>query len=445
MAQQGRLRHALPTKGFITYPTPTRSSPSTNSPDLSWDFCGEYYFIFIPRARRRRPRRAGSYLLLGVRFFRRTTIPDDLSYILLTFPQQNHAQTFLAFTVPPNGQFKHEIVWAISTSRPSTKDNGASLTQHVDQGSLTIDLTKPYTSSDPLGSPPPNSPTGTGPVYHPPGATNTSGGSDLPIFRLPSLLPYQRLLVVHAILCTFGFLFVLPLGALVARWLRTSNRHWFKAHWIIQLLLGGSIIGTGWGLAVAAVVQKNGAHFDDTHKVGDQVCALISSGKLTSSTLCPLSISADPWFGPFWRIHTPTPARPLHSHVQAKIVGPPHPDFRDLAWQLHLHLCTNAGHLKPPVPELLARGLWSCNYFNCILQREIPRCCPSPMDPIFPLFDPPRFPGDVDEHGKRMTRFAIVNRAIVIDRAGIDMTNPRLGMAWLARRMGDDDWTGHSA
>lgn len=67
------------------------------------------------------------------------------------------------------------------------------------------------------------------------------------------------------------------------------------------------------------------------------------------------------------------------------------------------------------------------------------------MDPIFPLFDPPRFPGDVDEHGKRMTRFAIVNRAIVIDRAGIDMTNSRLGMAWLARRMGDDDWTGHSA
>jgi len=122
-------------------------------------------------------------------------------------------------------------------------------------------------------------------------------------------------------------------------------------------------------------------------------------------------------------------------------VGPPSSDFLDLSWQLNLLLCTNACQLKPPVPELLPRGLWSCDYFNCILQRELPHCCPSPIDRVFPLFDPPRFPGDVDEHGKRMTRFAIVNRAIVIDGAGIDMTNPRLGLAWLGRRMGND-WTG---
>ena len=75
-------------------------------------------------------------------------------------------------------------------------------------------------------------------------------------------------------------------------------------------------------------------------------------------------------------------------------MGLPYSDFRDLSWQLNLHLCTNAGHLKPPVPELLARGLWSCHYFNCILQRELPRHCPSPIDRVFLLFDPPRFPGD---------------------------------------------------
>jgi len=80
--------------------------------------------------------------------------------------------------------------------------------------------------------------------------------------------------VIHAVLCSIGFLFVLPVGALVARWLRTFNRHWFKAHWIIQLILGGSFILPGWGLAVAAVVQKNGAHFDDTHKVGDESACL---------------------------------------------------------------------------------------------------------------------------------------------------------------------------
>lgn len=182
-------------------------------------------------------------------------------------------QTFLAFTVPPNGQFKHNIVWAISTARPPSQATDAFLTQHVDQGSFPIDLTQPYTSSDPVGNTPTSPPGGTGPVYHPPGATNTSG-SNLPAFRLPSLLPYQRLLVIHAVLCSIGFLFVLPVGALLARWMRTFNHHWFKAHWITQLVLGGSTILAGWVLAVVAVVQKNGAHFDDTHKVGNESARL---------------------------------------------------------------------------------------------------------------------------------------------------------------------------
>ena len=70
---------------------------------------------------------------------------------------------------------------------------------------------------------------------------------------------------------------VLPVGALVARWLRTVNRHWFKVHWITQLMLGGPTIVAGWALAVTAVVQKNGAHFDDTHKVGDESARLSES------------------------------------------------------------------------------------------------------------------------------------------------------------------------
>ncbi len=131
---------------------------------------------------------------------------------------------------------------------------------------------------------------------------------------------------------------------------------------------------------------------------------------LTSSTLCPFSISPGRWFGPFWLIHTPSPSRCLHSQAQAKIMGPPHSDFHDPSWELNLNLCTNAGHLKPPVPELLACGLRSCNHFNCILQRELPHCCLSPIDRIFPLFDPPRFPGDVDRTWERMTRDAIEPR-----------------------------------
>lgn len=80
--------------------------------------------------------------------------------------------------------------------------------------------------------------------------------------------------MIHAVLCSIGFLFVLPVGALLARWMRTFNHHWFKAHWITQLVLGGSTILAGWVLAVVAVVQKNGAHFDDTHKVGNESARL---------------------------------------------------------------------------------------------------------------------------------------------------------------------------
>ena len=80
--------------------------------------------------------------------------------------------------------------------------------------------------------------------------------------------------MIHALLCSIGFLFVLPVGALLARWLRKFNPHWFRAHWITQLVLGGPTIVAGWALAVIAVTQKNGAHFDDTHKVGDESARL---------------------------------------------------------------------------------------------------------------------------------------------------------------------------
>ena len=35
-----------------------------------------------------------------------------------------------------------------------------------------------------------------------------------------------------------GFLFLLPFGALFAGFLRTFTVQWFKAHWIIQWVLG---------------------------------------------------------------------------------------------------------------------------------------------------------------------------------------------------------------
>jgi len=62
-----------------------------------------------------------------------------------------------------------------------------------------------------------------------------------------------------------GFCFFLPLGALVARYFRTSTNSWFKAHQFIQFYLAGPIIITGWALGVAFVSSGGGPHFYSTH------------------------------------------------------------------------------------------------------------------------------------------------------------------------------------
>jgi hypothetical protein len=41
-------------------------------------------------------------------------------------------------------------------------------------------------------------------------------------------------LTAHAILCSAGFLVLLPLGALLAQYMRTLSVKWCIAHWVIQ-------------------------------------------------------------------------------------------------------------------------------------------------------------------------------------------------------------------
>ncbi|PPR01959.1 hypothetical protein CVT26_008741 [Gymnopilus dilepis] len=81
----------------------------------------------------------------------------------------------------------------------------------------------------------------------------------------------------HAILCTIGFLILLPIGSLVARYSRTlpySRRswrifRWFWVHWIIQLVITAPIIGYGWALGYRTTTAYELGHFKDPHeKVG---------------------------------------------------------------------------------------------------------------------------------------------------------------------------------
>ena len=54
------------------------------------------------------------------------------------------------------------------------------------------------------------------------------------------LLQFEKYIVAHAIMMVIGFLFLLPLGAIVARWTRTYSRAWFTLHWVLQFALGAS-------------------------------------------------------------------------------------------------------------------------------------------------------------------------------------------------------------
>ena len=75
------------------------------------------------------------------------------------------------------------------------------------------------------------------------------------------------MVIAHGIICVIGFLFLLPLGALVARYFRTSTTVWFKAHQTIQSFVAGPIIIIGFALGVAVVSDIGGSHFDSTHTV----------------------------------------------------------------------------------------------------------------------------------------------------------------------------------
>ncbi|KAF8961770.1 hypothetical protein BDZ97DRAFT_1759772 [Flammula alnicola] len=70
----------------------------------------------------------------------------------------------------------------------------------------------------------------------------------------------------HAILSTVGFLILLPIGVLVARYTRTLPYRWFWAHWIIQLVISAPVILAGWALGRKTTSAYGLGHFKDPHE-----------------------------------------------------------------------------------------------------------------------------------------------------------------------------------
>lgn len=167
------------------------------------------------------------------------------------------ASQVLAFDVPTNNDTVQHIIWAYSMVRPDSDPNSR-LEQHAAVGKITLDLTKeitPYASSSPAIPEASKVPA--------PETTLEDTTTTVPT----SLARHEKLIIAHAILVTLGFMILLPLGALIARWARTISHHWLKAHWVINMVIALPIITVGWALGALAVADQGTAHLRDAHMV----------------------------------------------------------------------------------------------------------------------------------------------------------------------------------
>jgi len=168
------------------------------------------------------------------------TVADSLTSL------SGNDSTF-AFTIPANGDTKQWVIFAYGSESPGSSANDARISQHWEHDTVQIDL------SGGSSTPNPNAP-----------SDKTPSGGD-PSDDIP-LLPYQRMIIAHAIFSVVGFLLFLPAGALVARYVRTFTPKWFVGHWFFQFCIAGPTITAGVALGIASINKSYAIHLNDTHK-----------------------------------------------------------------------------------------------------------------------------------------------------------------------------------
>ncbi|KAF9009358.1 hypothetical protein BDQ17DRAFT_1235413 [Cyathus striatus] len=186
----------------------------------------------------------------------------------MTFGNPSNKTSF-AFTMPANTTLlasdepSETLIWAYSMSRPAKAPDSV-LKPHYMAGFFNLDLTKPL--AKPLETE----------VHGQPHHQDDSSkdGSSQPSNEVPiaadgsgQLTVQERILIVHAIFVSLGFLGLLPIGVITARWTRTFSSTWFKQHWILNMALAVPIISIGIIAAPVAIINRGGVHLDDQHAV----------------------------------------------------------------------------------------------------------------------------------------------------------------------------------
>jgi len=106
------------------------------------------------------------------------------------------------------------------------------------------------------------------------GDGNGNGGNAGNLISFP-LSPIEIKARNHAIVCTVGFLILLPLGVLLARYARTFTRRWFWGHAVMQFVISGPVIFAGWALGDQLSKELEMQSLHDPHQqIGIALLAL---------------------------------------------------------------------------------------------------------------------------------------------------------------------------
>lgn len=180
-------------------------------------------------------------------------------------PQSLGVSSILAFDIPKNNDTVQSLIWAFGTTTPDASPT-ASIEQHLEAGAFSLDLTKELSVA--VGGPSSSTAPAamfetdrTGPISPTPPPQSSSAFTSDVLSRTNSLQ------VAHAVLCAAGFLIVLPLGTLSARWSRVFTPKWITAHWVINVVLGIPLVCVGWAFGPLAVAQQGREHIVTAHQV----------------------------------------------------------------------------------------------------------------------------------------------------------------------------------
>ncbi|KAI0713226.1 hypothetical protein C8Q76DRAFT_620351 [Earliella scabrosa] len=179
--------------------------------------------------------------------------------------------SMLAFDITKADEPTQSLIWAFGVTPPDARPD-ASIEQHLDAGTFFLDLSRELRTSDEAASSSTLSSSSRVPAAASsptvPASPQSQSSSTV---AADGLSRTDTLQVAHAVLSAAGFLIVLPLGTLVARWSRVFTPKWSTAHWFIDVVLGIPLVCVGWALGPLAVAQQGREHIVTAH----QICGVV--------------------------------------------------------------------------------------------------------------------------------------------------------------------------